>query len=202
MMTSHFDRAALPSPRSFYSSEFGGLPRENSKGWTSAECCFHQSETRGRKRSKPLRINVREGNFKCMCCDARGGDVLAFVMLRDGVNFQRAAERLGAWKAEGLSESEKRRIEREKSDREEKRIEQEQLEAEKKRERIAARDLLHNLERLQDETSRELADRERRSPGVEDHAKDMCFANLMLLCDQIRVAHEDYRRLAGIGGEL
>jgi hypothetical protein len=198
MMTSHFDRAALPSPRSFYSSEFGGLPRENSKGWTSAECCFHQSETRGRKRSKPLRINVREGNFKCMCCDARGGDVLAFVMLRDGVNFQRAAERLGAWKAEGLSESEKRRIEREKSDREEKRIEQEQLEAEKKRERIAARDLVHSLERIQMQTAKELSALERASPGVEAREKELLLADLCILHDEIRLADQDYRRRAGL----
>jgi DNA primase len=194
--TTHFDRSALPSPRTFYSSEFGGLPRENSKGWTSAECCFHQSETRGRKRSKPLRINVREGNFKCMACDARGGDVLAFVMLRDGVNFQRAAERLGAWKGTGLSEPEQRRIETEKRDREQKQIAGEILAQEEKRKRLAARDFLHSLEHLQRTTSAELCELEKKSPGVESKQKDFLFADLCLLVDQIRTAESEYRRLA------
>jgi hypothetical protein len=194
--TTHFDRAALPSPRSFYSSEFGGLPRENSKGWTSAECCFHQSETRGRKRNKPLRVNLREGNFKCMSCDARGGDVLAFVMLRDGVNFQRAAERLGAWK--DLSADDRRRIEREQRDREHKRVAAEILAQEEKRDRLAARDLLHSLEKLQRETSKELCELEKKSPGVESKQKDFLFADLCLLCEQIRESDFRYRALAGI----
>src|ERR1035437_8105744 len=191
----NFDRSALPPAKSFYESEIGQLSRPDRGGWARGRGPFHSS-----KSGKFFSVHLLDGGWHCHGCGVGGGDVVAFIMKRDRVSFRRAAERLGAWKGAGLSEPEKHRIETEKRDREQKRMEREQAEEQNKRERIAARDHLHDLERWQDETSRELADRERRSPGVGDHAKDICFANLMLLCDQIRVADADYRRLAGIGG--
>ena len=39
------------------------------------------------------------GAFRCMVCGAKGGDVLAFYMLRHGLRFIDAAKALGAWEA-------------------------------------------------------------------------------------------------------
>ena len=195
-MTSQFDRAATPSPRSFYPSELGALPRENSGGWTSAECCFHKSETRGRKRSKPLRVNLRQGHFRCMSCDAHGHDVIDFMRLRYKLDFKTAAQRLGAWK--NLDADDRKRIARDLADREALRARTALLDAEKKQDRFAARELLHSLERTQNKVSQELARLERESPGVESKVKDQLLISLVMLCDQIRDADQNYRLLSGL----
>jgi hypothetical protein len=43
-------------------------------------------------------VNVETGGFRCMACNARGGDVLAFERLRTGKGFAEAARDLGAWR--------------------------------------------------------------------------------------------------------
>jgi DNA primase len=45
-----------------------------------------------------LSIHRERGAFRCFACGARGGDVLAFEMLRSGADFKRAARALGAWR--------------------------------------------------------------------------------------------------------
>jgi hypothetical protein len=117
-------------------------------------------------------------------------------MRRDRVDFRRAAQRLGAWK--NLSTDDRQRIDREQRDREEMRSRAARLQAEKKQSRIAARDLLHTLEKVQRETAGELAALERATPGVESHHKDMLLASLCLLVDQVRLADAEYRQLAGL----
>lgn len=72
---------------------FGGVGiRLIGKGtWRSALCPFHD-DTRA-----SLRVLSTSGAFKCMACNARGGDVLAFERLRTGKRFIDAARALGAW---------------------------------------------------------------------------------------------------------
>lgn len=89
---SHFKRDQLPSPASYYSKE--GLKLVGRYGdWRSALCPFHQDK------HPSLRINVRTGGFRCMVCETRGGDVLAFHRLRTGLSFPDAAKALGAWES-------------------------------------------------------------------------------------------------------
>jgi CHC2 zinc finger len=192
----HFDRSLLPAPRSFYSREFGGLPRENSQGWVSVPCCFHSSgEKRGRP-SKSLRVNTREGNFICMNCGVKGGDPVAFIMQRDRVDFKRAAQSLGAWKDGGLSPEDRERIARDRRKREKEWERFEALEAARKRERIAVRDTLHTAEKLERECRRDLS-RLRNLPDGSPE-KENAWTTLALLCDPIRELDTSYRELSGL----
>jgi DNA primase len=192
-IVSHFDRSALPPAGTFYRSELGELSRPDRKGWAKpkAGCPFHNSKSK-----KSFSINVQHGGYFCFGCSAKGGDVVSFVMQRDSVDFRRAAERLGAWK--NLDADDRKRIAREQADREEMRARTARLQAEKHDDLIAARELLHTLERTQDTVSRELARLERQSPGVESKAKDQILISLVMLVDQVRDADQDYRRLAGL----
>lgn len=85
-----FDRAALPPAASFYRHEFDKLSRP-SRGWARTRCIFH-----GGDNPTALSVNLEHGGFFCFNCGAKGGDVLDFVKLRDGVSFVEAARRLGA----------------------------------------------------------------------------------------------------------
>jgi hypothetical protein len=42
-------------------------------------------------------VNLKHGAFFCHNCGAKGGDVLAFIRLRHGLDFKSAAQSLGAW---------------------------------------------------------------------------------------------------------
>ena len=86
-----FNRDRLPPSAEFYASE--GIKLLGGGAWRSALCPFHQ-DTR-----PSLRIFFSTGAFRCMGCGAKGGDVLAFHMLRHGLRFIDAATALGAWEA-------------------------------------------------------------------------------------------------------
>lgn len=84
-----FRRDLLPSPSEYYVAQ--GLTLKGGGEWKSAICPFHDD-------TKPsLRIRLDSGGFRCMCCGAKGGDVLAFHMLRYNLNFKEAAKALDAW---------------------------------------------------------------------------------------------------------
>ncbi len=84
-----FNREHLPHASSFYANE--GIKLLGRGGWRNALCPFHPD-------TKPsLRVFFETGAFRCMVCGARGGDVLAFHMLRHGLRFIDAAKALGAW---------------------------------------------------------------------------------------------------------
>lgn len=48
-----------------------------------------------------MRVNVASGAFKCMACNVGGGDVLAYHMQANGLEFVDAAKALGAWADDG-----------------------------------------------------------------------------------------------------
>jgi CHC2 zinc finger len=91
-----FRKDKLPPARSFYEFELGKLTRPNRKGWAQARCPFHES-----KSGKSFSVNVDSGGFNCFGCDAKGGDLVSFLRLRDGLSFKEACERLGAWDESG-----------------------------------------------------------------------------------------------------
>jgi hypothetical protein len=89
---SRFRKELLPPPKSFYEQELGKLSRPNRKGWAMANCPFHPS-----KSGKSFSVNLNSGGFHCFGCAAKGGDVLAFVRLRDRCDFSAACKTLGCW---------------------------------------------------------------------------------------------------------
>jgi hypothetical protein len=85
------DRSRLPAVRDYYGPLFGDL-QFNATGWALVRCVFHEDK------HASLSIHQGRGAFRCSACDARGGDVLAFEMLRSGADFKSAARSLGAWR--------------------------------------------------------------------------------------------------------
>lgn len=84
-----FRRDQLPHPIDYYAAQ--GIKLRGTGGWRNALCPFHED-------TKPsMRVFFETGAFRCMTCGARGGDVLAFQMLRHGQRFIAAAKTLGAW---------------------------------------------------------------------------------------------------------
>lgn len=86
-MSTRFDRNLLPDPVAFYEGE--GLALVGTGPWRTTRCSFHGG-------SDSMRVNVKTGAFRCMNCDVRGGDVLAYAMQAHGWDFMQAARQLGA----------------------------------------------------------------------------------------------------------
>ena len=87
-----FNRARLPAPLAYY------INTEKMKllghgAWRTTICPFHGDK------HPSLRVNVHTGGFKCMVCEAKGGDILAFHMQRHHMPFIEACKALGAWEA-------------------------------------------------------------------------------------------------------
>ena len=91
-----FRKDRLPLAEDYYRTHEGfRLGKVNFRGWAIVMgdgCPVHRSKS---KRS--FSVNTRSGGFKCWGCSASGGDLIAYVMLRDGCDFKTAAQILGAW---------------------------------------------------------------------------------------------------------
>lgn len=87
-MSDGFNRDALPNAQGYF--EQRGWVLEGRGTWRTTRCDFHGG-------SDSMRINVRSGGWCCMACGAKGGDVLAFHMQHNGMDFVQAARDLGAW---------------------------------------------------------------------------------------------------------
>lgn len=83
-----FDRDRLPDPASFFAGQ--GLELVGRGKWRTTRCEFHGG-------SDSLRVNTASGGWACMACGAHGGDVLAYLMQHDGLDFHQAARELGCW---------------------------------------------------------------------------------------------------------
>jgi hypothetical protein len=87
-----FDRDRLPDPLHYFAAE--GVELAGRGAWRSGLCPLHGD-------SRPsLRVNVETGAWRCMACNAHGGDVLAFHQQLHGLDFAAAARALGAWRSE------------------------------------------------------------------------------------------------------
>ena len=77
------------NPFEFYSHE---LPSATLKkvGWNDGGLCpFHPDNKTG-----SFRVNVSTGAFKCFACGLSGGDVIAYTMTLNGVQFTEALTNL------------------------------------------------------------------------------------------------------------
>ena len=85
-----FHKEMLPEAQSYF--EGRGLPLVGPKSspWRTTRCEFHGG-------SDSMRLNVREGFWKCMSCDRKGDSVLSYEMAITGSDFVEAAKALGAW---------------------------------------------------------------------------------------------------------
>jgi hypothetical protein len=96
-VSGRLDRSALPPERAFYEREVGPFKtRADRKGWIVGNCPFHKS-----KSGRSFSVKLENGAFYCFGCGVHGGDLVAFVRLRDKCSFKEACERLGCWSEEG-----------------------------------------------------------------------------------------------------
>jgi hypothetical protein len=162
----NFDRALLPPPRSFYQRELAKL-RRSSQDWAKALCCFHHDH------DPSLSVNLCTGGFLCFSCGARGGDLIDFVRLRDGVGFLAAARSLGALRAETLSPRKRQDMARRKRERERLDNATENFAKAERALRLFYRDRIHALERIRREAQEQLGD-----PSASALASESCWAAL------------------------
>lgn len=176
----------LPPAKNFYEKEFGRL-RRACRGWTRVHCCFHFPD-----KDPSLSINVTTGAFHCFACGEHGGDIVAFTMLHDGLDFKTAAKLLGAW--DGTLEIDAvivRKVEAAHAQREEER----RTEAELERTYCAAESWLYRIEEIYRESSTRLSElRQGATPAFPDEEETL-WDILGLALDEIRSAETAYVRV-------
>ena len=89
---SEFKKDLLPDALGYFESQ--GLKLSARGKWRTTECRFHDG-------SDSMRINTTSGAWRCMSCNAKGGDVLAYHMAANCLDFVSAAKDLGAWQDDG-----------------------------------------------------------------------------------------------------
>ena len=89
-----FIRDKLPDPVTYFENQGLKLKGPSSSKWKTTSCVFHGGHD-------SMRVNVQTGAFKCMNCQEKGGDVLAYQMLSTGTEFIDAAKALNAWTDDG-----------------------------------------------------------------------------------------------------
>lgn len=95
--TAHLKQTVSAS--AFYQTNISGLKAPDAKGWAEAGLCLFHDD----KRPGSFYVNLQTGGFHCHSCQAHGSDLIAFVMQRDGINFQEACELLGAVETESMT---------------------------------------------------------------------------------------------------
>jgi hypothetical protein len=181
LFATRIDRSKLQPAQSFYLQQFGHAAtrqRPDRRGYITVPCCFHQSAN---KKSRSLSVNLREGNFYCFSCGAKGGDIIAFLRLRDRMTFQRACISLGVW-LENPDPRELKAIRQREQEREKLRAEEQQRREAERRDRIEVRTLLHRADKL-------LASACQRADWSEMPKWFSC----------VRIMESRYRQLAGLG---
>lgn len=83
------NRSLLPDVLEYLQAR--GIAIKGKGVWREILCPFHNDS------SPSLRINTIKGCFKCMACDAKGGDLIAFHQKLTGKPFIEACKDLGAW---------------------------------------------------------------------------------------------------------
>lgn len=126
---------------------------------------------------------MHEGHFCCFSCGAKGGDVLAFVMQRDGLDFKRAAQSLGAW-LEAPTPADVREMEKRKRERERIRAEEETRKENERQNRILCREVLHRCE-----------------ADYRKAVRDVDWDLMAELLPSVRTLANRYRELAGLEPE-
>ncbi len=97
MESLNFDRVLVPDIRSFLDRELGPL-RPVGRGRLAGRCPFHIS-----KSGLSFTVDPARGLWYCFGCQC-GGDLIKFVMRRDGCTFKAACQTLGCWRGNTTAE--------------------------------------------------------------------------------------------------
>ena len=91
---SEFKKEQLPDALGYFENQSLTLKGPRSAKWKTTTCNFHGG-------SDSMRVNVATGAWVCMACNAKGGDVLAYHMAANCLDFVGAAKDLSAWHGDG-----------------------------------------------------------------------------------------------------
>jgi hypothetical protein len=196
----HFRPEQLEPPAKFYARELeGSLSRPNHSGWSSATACpFHHTESHGRKKSRPFAVRLDSGGFYCLKCGAGGKDIVAFIQLRDHLNFKDAAQKLGAWNAAPSPETVRKIMATDREREEKRRLNQEQRDREHA-ERMRVREQLHLAIAFQRDAERRLEELHAGAEPITANEDEACWSILSLALDRERMLACEYFALAGLG---
>ena len=188
----NFRRELLPQPLGFYEHELGKLSRP-SRGWARGNCPFHRGQN-----STSFCVNIVSGGFHCFSCGAKGGDIVAFLMLRDGLGFKTAARLLGAWLRKTVSETERRRLSEQQRERQRIRECDARNKRVKRKRRLELRHKIHVSIRIQNKISDRLGALLQGAKPRHLNEADQCWEVLAVGFDELRVMENDYMVLAGL----
>jgi hypothetical protein len=79
---------AKENPREFYRDQGFDIPLFYNKESINVLCSFHDD------RNPSLSLNLKTGAFFCHACGAKGGDIIAFYMLKFGLGFKQSVREL------------------------------------------------------------------------------------------------------------
>ena len=80
------------NPADFYNYELPTMKPTTRTGWVNGGLCpFHADNKPG-----SFYVNLDTGAYRCFSCGIAGGDIMAFVMERDGLAFPEAINRLAS----------------------------------------------------------------------------------------------------------
>jgi hypothetical protein len=184
-----FDKSRLPLAPGFWEDQFGQL-RWNRKGWAATRCPFHQSRS-----EKSFSVHI-DGAFFCFGCGVKGGDIVAFVRLRDHCDFPSACRSLGCW--DSVSDADRHAIAQRAAERENKRAEEARLKRLAHEQRMRLRDEIHTTARIQRDSSSRLGRLLQGATPPHDDEADCCWAILSLALDDLRITESEYMKLAGL----
>lgn len=84
------DRARRIDPAAFLHSR-GLLTKRTPGEWAAIRCPVHKQ---GQEQHQSMRVNLRDGHYRCMVCGVRGGDLIALHRLMTGARFTDAVREL------------------------------------------------------------------------------------------------------------
>lgn len=98
MLRKHYNSGDIKQnilPYDFYLREQDLYQFKNRSGeWLEAGLCpFHNDRSSG-----SFFINLQTGAYKCFSCDAKGSDIISFVMQKYEHSFKEALEWLQTWR--------------------------------------------------------------------------------------------------------
>lgn len=193
MPNPHFLRERLPPPRSFYENELGRLGRQSRKGEVNTRCPFHVSNSR----SKPFSVNLITGRFHCFSCQAGGGGVVDYVMLRDRCDFTTACQILGAWDGYPSAEAVKTAKAADVEGKRKRAIEAAQA-LELHDQLIELRDELHLTAQIMREASDRLSELRQGAAAVTPTEEEAAWAVMALALEDLRLCDAAYCEAAGL----
>lgn len=88
------DRNMLPTPVDYFETRGQKVVGKRGKHFRTT-CAIHSSD------GETLSVLREGGGFNCFSCGAKGGDIVAYAMQADDVDFVTACKSLGAWVDDG-----------------------------------------------------------------------------------------------------